>query len=64
MGGVVRTMQSLENPLIRPPAAFSPYEGEKGLVRASLNLIEPYLNQILISRHVQNLELDMSYDII
>jgi len=47
-------MQSEEKPLIRPPATFSPYEGEKGLVRGCLKIIEPYVNQILISRRVQN----------
>jgi hypothetical protein len=36
----VGLMQSAEGPLIRPPATFSPYEGEKGRGEGALSSCE------------------------
>jgi hypothetical protein len=47
-------MQSEEEPLIRPPANFSPYEGEKGLDQAAPTVIHTLSHQLFISHRAKN----------
>jgi hypothetical protein len=47
-------MQSEEKPLIRPPATFSPYEGEKGLHQNWSDAHQKLFHEPLISRRVKN----------